>query len=206
MMKKTFVLLVLLMCVISAFSQEKITEGFFVLKHYDSNYPDSDLPNSTTYFKGNKKRAESYNAMNGETIQISDSKTKELLTLVDNPSFGKKYKLQKMIFSDEEKEKYAVTKGNKKRKILGYNCNQYLIKLSESAEFEIYSTEEINIQPNSSTDIFGDLIKGFILYTKLTSDNYGGKVEKIAEVIEIKRERVSDDKFSLVPPIGYSNN
>jgi len=205
-MKKTFVLLVLLMCVISAFSQEKITEGFFVLKHYDSNYPDSDLPNSTTYFKGNKKRAESYNAMNGETIQISDSKTKELLTLVDNPSFGKKYKLQKMIFSDEEKEKYAVTKGNKKRKILGYNCNQYLIKLSESAEFEIYSTEEINIQPNSSTDIFGDLIKGFILYTKLTSDNYGGKVEKIAEVIEIKRERVSDDKFSLVPPIGYSNN
>jgi len=194
------------MCVISAFSQEKITEGFFVLKHYDSNYPDSDLPNSTTYFKGNKKRAESYNAMNGETIQISDSKTKELLTLVDNPSFGKKYKLQKMIFSDEEKEKYAVTKGNKKRKILGYNCNQYLIKLSESAEFEIYSTEEINIQPNSSTDIFGDLIKGFILYTKLTSDNYGGKVEKIAEVIEIKRERVSDDKFSLVPPIGYSNN
>jgi len=206
MMKKTFVLLVLLMCVISAFSQEKITEGFFVLKHYDSNYPDSDMPNSTTYFKGNKKRAESYNAMDGETIQISDSKTKELLILVDNPNYGKKYKLQKMIYSDEEKEKYAVTKGSKKRKILGYNCNQYIIKLSESAEFEIYSTEEINIQSNSSTDIFGDLIKGVILYTKLIFENHGGKTEKVAEVIEIKREKVSDEKFSLVPPVEYSKD
>jgi hypothetical protein len=209
-----YILLITLVTSIQVFSQEKlneekpqvkiVNEGYFVSKIAQKINLEVDTLSSITYFKNNKIRAESpYHLGSGQTITIHDAKTKEILTLTDHPYFGKTYGLTKVdSMEGDQKEKYEVILGNNKRKILGYNCQQYIIKINESTQFEVYGTKEI------STTYFNNISKtkplaskvGFILYRKVTSE---GQTNSISEVVKIVSEPVSDKKFSLTPPKEY---
>ncbi|OUR97638.1 hypothetical protein A9Q86_15610 [Flavobacteriales bacterium 33_180_T64] len=207
-----YIILITLVTFIQVFSQEKLNkeksqvkifnEGYFVSKITQKINLEPDTLNSITYFKNNKIRAESpYYVGSGQTILIVDVKTKEILTLTDHPYYGKTFSLAKRNSREDQKEKYEVVLGNKKRKILGYNCQQYIIKVNESTQFEIYSTKEFSTTYlNNNKTLRLELKVGFILYRKVTSE---GQTQSISEVVKIVSEPVSDKKFSLTPPKEY---
>ncbi len=203
MTKKIILAIILCASTAYSFSQQKLNEGYVILKTYNNNSK-LDTSITVTYFKDSRQRTESYNNVSGKTIQISDKKTKELLTLIDHPSFGKIYHTAKMIWDEAEKEKIEVIKGDKTRKILGYDCQQYIVKSNDTTSFEVYTTEEINSSFDTNTsDLFKGKIKGFILYTKVTKETLEDTIEMVAEVVEIVKESIADEKFSLLPPKGY---
>ncbi|WP_430412061.1 DUF4412 domain-containing protein [Kordia sp.] len=213
-MKNTlYILLITLVTSIQVFSQEKhneekpqvniFNEGYFVSKNIQKDNLESDILNSITYFKNNKLRSESpYYVGSGQTILIVDIETNETLALTDHPYYGKTFSLKKKNSKEDQKEKYEVVLGNKKRKILGYNCQQYIIKINESIQFEVFGTKEINTTYLKNVNKTKPLASkvGFILYRKVISE---GETQSISEVVKIVSEPVSDKKFSLTPPKEY---
>ena len=211
-MKKT--LLVLFVFIgLNLGAQETLTEGVLISKQ--TMFSDNEQVNnqlqamgtttSTTYFKGDKSRNETNSAMTGEMTIVMDGATKQMLMLMNQPMLGKKYALQSAEPSEEDLKNITVTTGTETRNILGYNCKQYIVKLEQNGqqmEMQMFTTDKISALSQNTTAM-GEKVEGFPLYFVIKMSQMGSNIEVITEVTEIKKEQVSDDKFSLTPPEGY---
>ncbi len=211
-MKKLILLLTLLLC-ITALAQEKLTEGVITTKQTMSSDNEEmqaqfatigDMT-TTTYFKGDKARSEVSSPMTGDIITISNGETNEVLMLMDNPMLGKQYALQKNEVTEDQLEKINVVAGSETKTVLGYECKQYMVTLSQDGvkmEMELFTTEAIPVASQQAA-MLGDKLKGYPLYMKITMDQMENKMIITTEVTEIKKGAVSNDKFDMTPPAGY---
>ena len=160
---------------------------------------------STTYFKGDKSRNESSSAMSGDMTIIIDGSAKQMLMLMNQPVMGKKYTVQSTEPSAEDLASMTVEKGAETKTVLGYECQQYIVKSNQNGqaiEMHMYTTTKINALSQNTTAMAGK-VEGYPLYFVVKMNQMGSNIEIINEVTEIKEETVSTELFSLTPPEGY---
>ena len=195
-------------------SQQIFNEGYIVLEKYKSSTEETTNSTGITYIKNHIIRAESTSVtFNGAgevyTTTIYDGKTKELLVLTDHPLHGKKDTLDKKMGSEWEIANFEVIKGDKEKNILGYECQQFIIKRngnSKDALFEIYVTDELNSEVSNAPDFVKNKIKGYVLSLKTNYERDGEPIEQFWEVVKIVNKKLPDDMFSLIPPKEYTKS
>lgn len=211
-MKKIVLLAAVLVSTLSI-AQERITEGKVITKQVMSS-PDAEMSMqlamlgemvSTTYFKGAKSRTESNNPMTGNNTIVLDLDSKDVLVVMDNPMVGKKYATKKIENIEEMLKDLVVEATTETKKFLGYDCKKYIVKSKlqgQDVTTIVYATEQLPAIGEGSIE-FGGKIKGFELYSEKTMQQMGKEITIKKTVSEIKKETVSDDKFSMTPPAGY---
>ncbi|WP_163517524.1 DUF4412 domain-containing protein [Gelidibacter japonicus] len=199
---------------VTMFAQQQIDEGIVISKQTMSS--DNEQMNAqlamlgdmitTTYFKNDKSRSELSNPMTGNTVFIADSNTKKSLVLMDNAMIGKKYMESDISPSDEDLDQMSIEKTNETKTILGYECTKYNVTMSKNGadvKMEIYATDKLKAISQQAAS-FGKDFSGFPMYMSMAIEQQGMKMNMVIEVTEVKAEKVSDDKFSMTPPEGYS--
>lgn len=199
---------------ISMNAQQQIDEGVVISKQTMSS--DNEQVNaqlammgnmiSTTYFKNDKTRSETSNPMTGTTVFIANNTSKKSMVLMDNAMIGKKYMEADISPSKEDLENMKIVKTNEKKTVLGYECQRYNVTMAKDGAdmtMAIYTTNKLKAI-SQQTASFGKDFEGFPLYMDISILQQGMALNMVIEVTEIKAEKVSDDKFSLTPPEGYS--
>lgn len=213
-MKKTLILSFALLFSIMVTAQEKIEEGVMTIKQSmtsDNEEMNAQLKsrgdtNSTSYFKGDKSRNETSSPMTGDMVIIIDGAAKQMLMLISQPALGKKYVTQSIEPSKEDLESITVKKGDETKTVLGYECQQYIVNMKQNGqevEMHMFTTDKISAISQNTTAM-GDKIEGFPLYFIMKMNQMGSNIEISSEVVKIEKVAVSDDKFSLTPPEGYT--
>ena len=210
---KKLVFLLLVTFSLSIVAQEDIKEGVVISSQKmssDNEEMNAQLQTmgetvSTVYFKGKKSRSETSSPMTGDITIIMDNVKKEMMMMMSNPMAGKKYSVQSTEPKPEDLEAIKVTKGDATKTVLGYECQQYIVKMNQQGqdvEMQMFTTNKLSI-PTQTTASFGTKIEGFPLFFVLKMSQMGSNIEIINEVTEIKKETVADDKFDMTPPEGY---
>lgn len=213
-MKKLLVLSMAMLLSMTMTAQEKIEEGIMTIKQTissDNEQMNAQLasmspPDSKTYFKDDKSRSDTSSIMTGDITIIINGAEKQMLMLMDQPAMGKKYMLQSTDPSAEDMENVKVEKGNETKSILGYECQQYMVTMTQNGqdvEMEMFTTDKISAISQNTTAM-GTKVEGFPLYYVLKMSQMGANLEITSEVIKIDKVSVSDDKFSMTPPEGYT--
>ncbi|WP_179354618.1 DUF4412 domain-containing protein [Winogradskyella vidalii] len=214
-MKKTLILSFALVFAVMLNAQEKIEEGVLTIKQSMSSDNEQmnlqlksmgELKNATSYFKGDKSRNETSNPMAGDMTMIIDGATQQMLMLMDNPSLGKKYTIQSTVPSESDLESVTVKKGEETKTVLGYECQQYIINMKQNGqevEMHMFTTDKISALSQNTTAMAGK-VEGYPLYFVMKLNQMGAVIEVSNEVIKIDKVAVSDDKFSMTPPEGYT--
>jgi GLPGLI family protein len=173
---------------VSSFAQD--FEGKVVMKmSYDvpseMKGQEAMLPaESVAYYKKKNSRIET-NSMFGSQIFIVNEK-KESTLLLD--MMGMKFAVPMDIPEEAESDKPKITYEKSGGKtIAGYKCKKAIVKYADE-EMEVYYTEELKA---FSDKISG--LKGFPM--EYTTNSSGMKVK--TTVTEVKKETVSDDKFTI---------
>lgn len=213
-MKKLVLLSLMLLLGIGLTAQESIKEGIMTSKQSMSS--DNELmntqlrsmgeTNSIIYFKADKSRTDMNSPMTGDMSIIMDGTNKQMLMLMNQPALGKKYMLQSIDPSAEDMENVKVEKGSETKTILGYECQQYLVKMKQNGqdvEMQMFTTDKISAISQNTTAM-GAKVEGFPLYYVLKMQQMGTNMEITSEVTKIEKAAVSEDKFSLTPPEGYT--
>lgn len=209
-------ILFIITCVLSVsmYAQKQIDEGVVISKQKMSS--DNEQMNaqlamlgdmvSTTYFKNDKTRSETSNPMTGTTIFIADNVSKKSLVLMDNAMIGKKYMESDISPTEEDLENITIEKTNEKKTVLGYECTKYNVTMNKDGaevKMAIFTTDKLKAI-SQQTAAFGKDFSGFPLYMSFAIEQQGMKMDLVIEVTDIKAEKVSDDKFDMTPPEGYS--
>lgn len=211
-------LLFILICVFSVtiHAQKQINEGIIISKQTmssDNEQMSAQLAMmgdmiSTTYFKNGKTRSETSNPMTGTTVFIADNDTKKSLMYMDNAMLGKKYVESNITPSDEDLENVTIEKTNEKKTFLGYECTKYNVTMNKDGaniKMIMYATDKLEAM-SQQTAAFGKEFSGFPMYMSLALDQQGMKMDLVIEVTEVKAEKLSDDKFDMTPPEGYTKS
>lgn len=213
-MKKITLFALLLVC-LNLFAQENISEGIIVQKQTLSSTNEEmntqlamigDMQ-TTTYFKLNKSRSEMSNPMAGETVTIMDSDKKEMLVLINNSQLGKKYVTKSLTPTEEELKNIVIVASDETKTILGYECKRFdLTSTNDGVETKLilFTTDKIGALSEQLAS-FGDKISGFPMYLEINATQMGMDMKIKMEVIEVKKEKVSDEKFSVEVPEGYED-
>ena len=213
-MKKTLFLSFALLLSISVSAQNKIEEGIMTTKQSmssDNEQMNSQLQlmgdtNSTTYFKDDKSRSETSSPMTGDVTIVIDGTAKQMLMIMSNPQLGKKYSIQSAEPNEEDLAKISVKKGEETKTVLGYKCQQYIVTMEQNGqevEMHMFTTDEI-LAVSQNTTAMGGKVEGFPLYFVMKMNQMGSNIEIRSEVIKIDEVAVSDDKFNMTPPEGYT--
>ncbi|GGW69634.1 uncharacterized protein DUF4412 [Winogradskyella epiphytica] len=213
-MKKFLLLSLTLMLSVVLTAQENITEGVMVMKQTmssDNEQMNAQLQamaaaNTTIYFKGDKSRNESNNPMTGDMIVIVDGTKKQMLMLMDQAAYGKKYMIQSTEPSKEDLEAVTVKKGDKTKTVLGYECQEYIVSMKQNGqdvEMQMFTTDKISAVSQNTTAM-GDKVEGFPLYFNMKMNQMGTTINVEMEVVKIDQQSVPNEKFSLTPPEGYT--
>lgn len=213
-MKKLLICSLALSLSIVATAQEKIEEGIMTIKQSMSS--DNEMVNeqlklmspsdSKTYFKGDKSRNDTGSPITGGLNIIINGAEKKMLMLMDQPGGGKKYMMKSTDPSSEDMENVKVEKGNETKTILGYECQQYTVTMKQNGQdvkMEMFTTDKISAISQNTTAA-GGKVEGFPLFYTLSMNQMGANIEIVSEVIKIEEVAVSDDKFSLIVPEGYT--
>jgi hypothetical protein len=208
-------LLFVLVCVfsLSTIAQEAVSEGIAMSKQTmssDNEQMQAQLAMigeilTTTYFKNNKTRSETFNLMSGNSITIMDADTKEMLIMMDNQMVGKKYMTKSMEPGEDDMKNVTIEKGDETKTVLGYECQEYNLTVSKDGaevKMDMFVTDKISAISNQAVQM-GTKIEGFPLYMEMTMSQMGMNIKITHEVTEIKREEVSDAKFEMTPEEGY---
>ena len=212
-MKKTIILVIAIVVGFFGHSQGDIKEGVITITQKMSS--DNEQMNNqismmgdmltTTYFKNEKSRTEISSPMTGDMIVITDGETKEMITFMNNPMLGKKYMKGSLEMPEEAMDNVIIKKGGETKTILGYECQQYFLTANMEAqtmELEVFTTEAISAYSQQTT-AYSSKLKGFPLYTTMTMNQMGADIKVVSEVTDIKKESLSDDKFSMAILEGY---
>lgn len=213
-LKKSILIVAALVLSITINAQEKLTEGVIVTKMTMSS-PNEQVQAqlamigeivSTTYFKNEFTRSETNSPMTGEATSIIDTKNKKMLTIMNSPALGGKIYSENFYEpSEEDLKNITITKGDKTKTILGYNCNEYNVVTKvdgNEIKMTMYATEAIQAV-NQQTAAFGDDFKGFPMYMEVNVNQMGMDMRMTYEATKINAEKVSDDKFNMTAPEGY---
>lgn len=211
-MKKLIFVLVLALN-LSVFAQEKLNEGVVTSKQTmssDNEQVQAQLAMvgeivSTTYFKGNKTRTETFNLMSGNTTTVMDAEANEMMVAMDNQMVGKKYMTKSIDPESDDMKDVKVEKGDETKEILGYTCQEYNLTTTKDGtevQMDIYVTDKISAMSNQVTQL-GAKLPGFPMYMEMNVSQMGMSMKITSEVTEVKKESVSDDKFDMTPPEGY---
>lgn len=195
-------------------AQEEVKEGILIAKQTmssDNAQMNASLQqmgetNAKTYFKGSKSRSETSSPMTGDMVIIIDQTEKQMLMLMDQAGMGKKYMLESIDPSEEDLKNIIVEKGDETKTILGYECQQYIVKMKQNGqdvEMTMFTTDKISAASQNTTAM-GDMVEGFPLYFVMKMNQMGATIEVISEITVIKKEAVSDEMLSLTPPEGYT--
>lgn len=219
-MKKLLLLSITLIFSFTIIAQEKFEEGKIKMTQKISTENEQvkamldqmmgeEGMQTTMYVKGNKSRMEMSNPMSGDMILIADNKERKTLMLMDNPYIGKKYTLTST--SEEEmkelEDKVKIEEGTEVKNILGYECKEYIITVSQDGAkmtMKMFVTDKIVPVMTQQTAMLGNKLKGFPMYMVVDMTEQGIEMTMTAEVTELKKEEVADGKFSLTPPDGYT--
>ncbi|MFP4847285.1 hypothetical protein [Winogradskyella sp. PE311] len=201
-------------------AQEKFTEGKITMTQTfkTDNQQMKDIlqqmmgdegMQTISYVKGNKSRTDISNPMSGDIVTISDMEAKQVLMLMDSPMLGKKYSLTSISKEEEEKIKdnINIIEGTKTKTILGYECKEHTVTIDQDGvkmDMIMYITDKIVPAVSQQTAMLGEKLKGFPMYMEMKMNQQGMAMTIITEVTELNKETVSDDKFSMTPPDGYS--
>ena len=162
---------------------------------------------SVTLFKNGNSFTELDNPMSGKVTTIINEEQKEMLLLMDNPAMGKLYSKQSTTPKEEDLKNTTVTKGDKTKTILGYECKEYKVSSTTNgvtSEMTLFTTEELNI-PTQQTAMLQDKVPGFPLYMEIKMNQMGIEMVVITEVKSIDEQEVKDDLFNTTPPDGYKS-
>ena len=212
-MKKALTLITLIVFSFLGYAQGDIKEGVIITSQKMSS--DNEQMNAqismmgdmvtTTYFKNDKSRTEVSSPMTGDMIIITDGKTKEMITFMDNPMLGKKFMKGSLEIPEEEMDNVIVKKGDETKTILGYKCQQYFLTVNmegQTMEMQVFTTDAISAYSQQTT-AYNSKLKGFPLFTTMNMNQMGAAITIVSEVTEIRKEALSDDKFSMAIPEGY---
>ncbi|MCA0133823.1 hypothetical protein [Winogradskyella alexanderae] len=210
--------LIICICVVATSvvltAQEKITEGIITSKQtMTSSNPAmkqqfemiGDII-STTYFKGAKSRGEISNPMSGNVVGIVDAESMSSLTLMDGP-MGKKYMMTKVDNVEELMKTMSVEKTDETKTILGYECTAYDITLEQQGmqiKMKMFATDKIQPVFSGENMALYEQVEGFPMMMTSTINQMGTDIIITTEVTEIKQVEVSDDKFDMTIPEGYT--
>jgi len=117
---------------------------------------------------------------------------------------GKKYLKQSTKTSEEDLKGITVTATGETKTILGYVCKAYSVTTNKDGvevKMIMYTTDKITA-PNKETNAFGDKVSGFPMYLEMDVQKPVA-MKTIAEVTEVKVEKVDDSKFDMTIPEGY---
>lgn len=212
-MKKLF-FIALGMMTLSMAAQKDIEEGVITSKQTMSS--DNEQMNAqlamlgdmttTTYFKNDKSRSETNHPMAGTTVFIADNSANKSIIFMDNAMMGKKYVEGSVQPSAEDLKNIKVEKTSETKNILGYDCTKYnisMLKDGADVKMTVYATDKLKAITQQTAN-FGDKFTGFPLLMNFAVEQQGMKLDLNIEVTDIKAEKISDDKFDMTPPEGYS--
>lgn len=212
-MKKITLLIALFVSTLTI-AQEKITEGVINQKVTFSS-PNEQVNeqmstmfkemNSVTYIKGNKSATEANNQLTGNTRSVIDMDAKKMIMLIDSPMAGKMAMETSLDLSKEDLSKIKITPVDETKKVLGYTCKRFDVEMEgqgQVTKMTLFVTDKIQVK-GQATATFGDKIKGFPMITIAYMNQMGMDITSTTEVTEIKKEKVSDDKFDMTIPEGY---
>jgi hypothetical protein len=159
------------------------------------------------YFKDEKSRTEMPGTMIGQAVTISNSKTNELLVMMD--MMGKKIAM-KQTAADLEKLKtdaakegmipvVKITKVDGTKTIAGYPCKKAIIEITEGGQTqksECYYTEKIPKLKDQNEVYFKD-INGFMMEYSVAQAG----VKMTVAVKTVTEQKVPDNMFVLAE--GY---
>lgn len=203
---KTLLTLALTLLTLPSIAQTDYTIKF---EHtFESDDPDMamviemmDGTNSTMYIKGNKFRSETNAGYFGGIITIIyDSDAQEMLLLNENEISGNSY-TKISDSTDTVKVEQTIVKSTGTKKIAGYDCVKYTITDTSGSVTNVYATVEIATPYNSQ---YGGEVEGAILCTITEADFVGGKMKMTQTATEVKSGDISDDKFDMTIPEGYT--
>lgn len=219
-MKKILVFSLAVLLSMVTYAQEKLTEGKITMTQTMStdNAQMQAMLDQTmggksmetvAYVKGNKSRSEVSNPMSGNIVTIFDMDKKEMLLLMDNAMLGKKYATTIITKEEEEKmkENTTIVKGTETKTILGYECTKQTVTVDQDGAnmvMEMYITDKIAPVVSQQTSFLGNKLEGLPMYMVIKMNQQGMNMTITTEVTNIEKETVSDDKFSLTPPEGYT--
>lgn len=150
---------------------------------------------SQLYVKGKKTRIEQ-NTMGGSNITIMDSETGKGYMVMNAMGQKAAYELESGVEKKDTSKLPTVTYKDETKEIAGYKCKKAELKYDgEEEAMTIWYTEEITDVYNQQYSGMG--IKGSVLEYTVAAN---GMVMTMT-VSDIKKEKVSDDKFSV--PEGY---
>lgn len=162
---------------------------------------------STTYIKGNNSRVEMNSPMTGPMVVITNGDKMKSLTLMDNPMAGKKFTIEDLELTPEMKDNIEVVDGNTTKTILGYECEEKIITMSQNGgevKMTMFVTNKISPVKTQQTAMLDDQIKGYPLYKVINMKQSGMEMTITTEVTNIEATSVSDEKFELDVPEGYT--
>ena len=150
---------------------------------------------SRLYVKGKKTRIEQ-NTMGGTNTTIMDSETGKGFMVMNAMGQKAAYELESGVEKKDTSKLPTVTYKEETKEIAGYKCKKAELKYDgEEEPMTIWYTEEITGVYNPQYSGIG--IKGSVLEYTVAAN---GMVMTMT-VSEIKKEKVSDDKFTV--PEGY---
>jgi len=211
-MKKIIVLVALAISTIG-FAQKTVSEGVITTTQTVSS-PDEQMNMqlammgqviTTTWFKNDKSRSEMSSPMQGNTIVVMDGSANKMLMMMDHAMTGKKYMLNDIKKSDEEKKDFTVVASDETKTILGYECKKYDITTMQQGtevKMAVYTSDKI-IAKSQQAAKFGDTMKGYPMFMEIKMNQMGADIIVKMEVTDIKEEEVAEAKFDMTPLKGY---
>ena len=157
---------------------------------------------STWYSQGDNFRSETNAGMAGVTTVVYNGSNQEILLLMENPFSGNMYSSIKDTTDTDQEKPFTVVKTKEKRKIAGYKCVKYVITDTAGVVTTAYATNSIK---SPSYSQYGDKVEGMVLCTISEMEAMGATLKVSLTANNVVRGTISDDKFSLVIPEGYTN-
>lgn len=207
-MKKLLLVTALIFISVSALAQKKIKEG--VINTTQSFYINGKLIKKEfqiIYFDGLKSNIESYSSLSGHSNLIYDVEKKQMLTLLKTSIKDKKYHLNAITSSNRNSNSIKLTRGNKTKNILGFDCKEEIVKLKKNGidlTITMFTTDKINFVVNNETIDLVNVVNGHPMYSEIVLKQDGVVSKIVTKTVMVKGQNVSKEKFSLKPPKGYT--
>ena len=150
------------------------------------------------YFADGKSRTEMKVGTMMETVNIVDSKSKKMLTLLSG-MMGKKAITETIEKKTDETPKFKVELINETKDIAGYSCKKALITDEEGNKYTFWYTDKIKINTEGQKYFDGYGIPGFPLQMEIGQN--GMDIKMVATIFEKlpKKHKL----FDMEVPEGY---